>query len=73
MQNHLADVLSRNPNGLTDKETTDLTKPDQIMVHHIKLYKDKELKKELQTLGVLEDADTKLHSLKVEVAAQPSE
>jgi len=42
VQNHLADILSRNPSGMTDEETRDLTRPDQVMVHHIQVYKDKD-------------------------------
>ena len=41
------------------------------MVHHIKLYEDKELKKELKTLGTLQDADIMLRNLKLRVAADP--
>jgi hypothetical protein len=33
--NHLADVLSRSPRKMTDEETRQLTRPDQIMVHRI--------------------------------------
>jgi len=60
VQNHLADVLSRSPRGLTDDETRNLTHPDQIMVHKIQVYEDKTLKKELQTLAKLLDADERL-------------
>jgi ribonuclease HI len=49
VQNHLADVLSRSSRGLTDDETRNLTRPDQIMVRKIQVYEDKTLKKELQT------------------------
>jgi hypothetical protein len=44
VQNHLTDILSRNPSGMTDEQTRDLTRPDQVMVHHIQVYKDKALK-----------------------------
>jgi hypothetical protein len=43
------------------------------MRHHIKLHEDKELKKELKTLGTLQDADTRLHNLELKVAADPCE
>jgi hypothetical protein len=45
VQNHLADVLSRSPRGLTDDETRNLTRPDHIMVHKIQVYEEKPLKK----------------------------
>jgi hypothetical protein len=35
VQNHLADVVSHSPKGLTEEETRNLTHPDQIMVHKI--------------------------------------
>jgi hypothetical protein len=64
VQNHLADILSRNPSGMTDEQTRDLTRPDQVMVHHIQVYKDKDLKKELKALAELQDTDEKLASIK---------
>jgi uncharacterized membrane protein len=60
VQNHLADILSRNPSGMTDEKTRDMTRPDQVRVHHIQVYKDKDLKKELKTLAELQDTDEKL-------------
>jgi hypothetical protein len=71
VQNHLADVLSRSPKGLTDKETRNLTRPDQIMVNKIQIYEDKTLKKELQTLAILQDGDERLAAIKGKVTAQP--
>jgi hypothetical protein len=37
VQNHLADILIRNPSGMTVEQTRDLTRPDQVMVHHIQV------------------------------------
>jgi len=45
VQNHLADILNRNPSGMTDEQTRDLTRSDQVMFHHIQIYEDKDLKK----------------------------
>jgi hypothetical protein len=42
VQNNLADILSRNPSGMTEERTRDLIRPDQVMVHHIEGYKDKD-------------------------------
>jgi hypothetical protein len=64
VQNHLADILSRNPSGMTDEQTRDLTRPDQVTVHHIQFYKDKDLKKELKALAELQDTDEKLASIR---------
>ena len=64
VQNHLADILSLNPSGMTDEQTRDLTQPDQVMVHHIEGYKDKDLKKELKALADLQDTDEKLAVIK---------
>ena len=69
-QNHLADFLSRNPSGMTDEQTKDLTRPDQVMVHHIQVYKDKDLKKELKALAELQDTDEKLAVIKNRVTDQ---
>jgi hypothetical protein len=41
-----------------------LTRPDQVMVHHIQVYKDKNLTKELKALAELQDTDEKLASIK---------
>jgi hypothetical protein len=57
VQNHLADILSRNPSGMTEEQIRDLTRPDQVMVHHIQVHKDKNLKKELRALAELQDTD----------------
>jgi len=72
VQNHLADVLSRTPRGLTDDETRNPTRLDQIMVHKIQIYEDKTLKKELQTLATLQDADERLAAIKGKITSHHS-
>jgi len=57
VEHHLADILIPNPSGMTDEQTRDLTRPDQVMVHHIQIYKKKNIKKEL---AALHDTDEKL-------------
>jgi hypothetical protein len=64
VQNYLADILSRNPSGITEEQTKELTRPDQVMVHRIQIYKDEDLKKELKALAELQDTDEKLASIK---------
>jgi hypothetical protein len=71
VQNHLADVLSRSPRGLNDEETRNLTHPDQIMVNKIQMYEDKTLKRELQTLVILQEADKRLAAIKGKVTSHP--
>ena len=44
VQNHFADILSRNPTGLTDEEITNLTRPDQILVYSFQLYTDRAIR-----------------------------
>ena len=67
IQNHLADILSRNPTGLTDEEIRTLTRPDQILVHTVQIYTDKTLRKELRDLAALQDTDPRLAAIKKEV------
>jgi len=64
VQNHLADILSRNPSGMTDEQIRNLTRPDQVMIHHIQVYKNKNLKKELKALAELQDTYEKLAAIK---------
>jgi hypothetical protein len=73
VQNHLADILIRNPSGLTDKVTRNLTRPEQVMVHHIQLYEDKSLKQYLKTLATLQETDDRLAALKRKATAHPTD
>jgi hypothetical protein len=72
VQNHLADILSRNPTGLTDEEIRNLTRPDQVLVHSVQLYTDKTVHKELKNLATLQDTDSRLAAIKSEVTAHPT-
>jgi len=38
---------------MTEEQTRDLTRPDQMMVHHIQVHEDRNLKKELKALSKL--------------------
>jgi hypothetical protein len=71
VQNHLVRVLRRSPKGLTDDDTRNLTRPDKTIVHKIQVYEDKNLKKELQTLAKLQDADERLAAIKGKVTSHP--
>jgi hypothetical protein len=72
VQNHTADVLSRNPTGLTDEGIRNLTRPDQVLVHSVQLYVDKTSGKELKDLAVLQDTDPRPVVIKKEVTAHPT-
>ena len=72
VDNHLADILSRSPRGLTEQQTKDLSQPDQIMIHKIEMYKDKTLQKELQTLATLQDTDRRLAAIKGKITSGPN-
>ena len=47
VKNHLADILSRNPSGMTEEQTRNLTRPHQMMVQNIQVHEFKKLKKGL--------------------------
>jgi hypothetical protein len=72
VQNHLSDILSRNPTGLTDEDIRNLTRPDQILVHSVRLYADKTVRKELKDLTALQDTDPRLAAIKREVTKHPT-
>jgi hypothetical protein len=71
VQNHLADILSRNPTGVTDEEIRNLIRPDQVLVHSVQLYTDKTVRNALKDLAALQDADPRLAAIKREVTAHP--
>jgi hypothetical protein len=52
VNNYLAEVLSRNPTGLTASEIRRLNKPATVMVSKIELNIDKEVCKELKNLAL---------------------
>jgi len=49
---------------MTDEQIRNLTRPDQVMIHHIQVYKNKNLKKELKALAELQDTYEKLAAIK---------
>ena len=71
VNNHLENILSHSPRGLTVEETRNLARPDQVMVHRIQIYEDKTLKKELLTLATLQDADKRLAAIRRKVRSNP--
>jgi hypothetical protein len=73
VQNHLADILTRSPSGLTDEETIYLTRPDRGMVHDIQLYEDKSFKQGLRALARLQETDDRLAAFKGKTTAHPTD
>jgi hypothetical protein len=70
VDNYLADVLSRNPAGLTASEIRRLNKPATVMVNKIELNIDKEVCKELKNLAALQKIDPKLLKFRAELVSQ---
>jgi len=58
--NYLADVLSRNPAGLTENELRDVRQPANLMVHAINLNTDPGVTHELKDLTAHQAADQRL-------------
>ena len=73
MQNYLADIISRNPVGLTPEQIKQLTRPRDITVATIKLNTDSQVKKELKELAAFQDKDPYIKTLKDQVTNQPTE
>jgi hypothetical protein len=63
-QNYLADIISRNPAGLTPEQIKQLTRPKNIMVATIKVNIDPHIKKELKELAAFQDKDPYIKTLK---------
>ena len=52
---------------VNEEQTRHLTRPDQVIVYHIQVYEEKNLKKELKALAKLQDTDEKLAVIKKRV------
>jgi len=72
-QNYLADIISRNPAGLTPEKIKQLTRPRDIMSATVKLNIDPQVKKELKELATFQDKDPYIKTLKDRVTNQPAE
>ena len=72
-QNYLADIISRNPAGLTPEQTKQLTRPRDIIVATIKFNIDSQVKKELKELATFQDKDPYIKTLKDHVTNQSAE
>jgi hypothetical protein len=73
IQNYLADIISRNPAGLTPEQIKQLTRHRDIMVATIKLNIDLQVKKELKELAAYQDKDPYIKTLKDHVTNHATE
>jgi len=70
-QNHLADVISRNPAGLSANEIQNLTKPNTIMMNKINLDIDRSVCKDLRKLIELQMTDPSIQGIRKRIVQQP--
>jgi len=69
-QSHLADIISRNPAGLSATEIRNLTKPNTITVNAINLSIDKSVCKDLRNLAELEKVEQRIQKIRGRTAHQ---
>jgi ribonuclease HI len=72
VENHLADILSRNPAGIGSDEIQELTKPNTISVNKIDLKTDKAVLKSLKSLADKQRQDPRLRSIMEKVEDDPA-
>lgn len=70
--NHLADIIIRNPAGLNVTEIRNLTKPNTIMVNKISLNTDKSVCKDLRNLAQLQKTDPRIQKIRARIATHPT-
>jgi hypothetical protein len=63
-QNHFADILSRNPAGLTKEQIKEITRPKELMVAPINLNLDQSIKRELKNIEEYQTRDPAIQSIK---------
>jgi hypothetical protein len=73
VENHLADILSRNPAGLEVNEIQDLTKPTTISVNKIELKTDQAVLKNFKKLADKQKNDTKLRIIRDKAENDPAD
>jgi hypothetical protein len=72
VSNYLADIISRNPAGLSEQDIKDLSKPREIMVTAIDLNIDKAIGKKLKDLATFQRRDPKLWTI-IETTARTAD
>jgi transposase InsO family protein len=73
VNNHLADVLSRNPTGLGIEEINALSRPNTITVNKIDIGVDKGVLKDLKNLAEIQKADPKLNIVREGAVNNPED
>jgi hypothetical protein len=71
-QNHLADIISRNPAGLNAIEIRDLTKPNTILVNGINLNIDRSVCKDLRNLTEIQKTDPMIQRIWEIIVRRPT-
>jgi hypothetical protein len=71
-QNHLADIISRNPAGLNATEIRNLTKPNTIIVNKINLNINTSVCKDLRKLAELQKTDPRIQKIREILAQKPT-
>ena len=69
--NYLADILRRNPAGLSTTEIQKLSKPNSIFVNKINLGVDSSVCKDLKRLPDLQSTDPRIEGIREKLAARP--
>jgi hypothetical protein len=66
--NFLADIMSRNPVGLTGEQVQNMSRPREIMVTKINFNLDPTVKRDLKNRGALQTQDHRIETLKQRLA-----
>jgi hypothetical protein len=72
VENHLADILSRNPAGLEVNEIQDLTKPNTISVNKIELKIDQAALKNLKNVAHKQKNDPRIRIISEKAENEPA-
>jgi hypothetical protein len=71
-QNHLADMIRRNPAGLNATDIRDLTKPNNILVNAINLNIDRSVCKYLRNLTEQQQTDPRIERIREIIVRRPT-
>jgi hypothetical protein len=67
-ENYLADILSRNPLGLNEKQIAQMTKPREVLVAAINLNVNPVIKNELKELAAYQEKDPRILEIRQKLA-----
>ena len=71
-ENFFADIMSRNPVGLSQEQLCQMKKPKDILVASINLHLDSQIKEDLKKLANFQAQDHKIEEIKLKLARQPN-